>query len=195
MEVLRRKELERVVHEFAQAEPEPVARVAEVETPATVFVDALCPRCELPTRILVVINTELVTTLGGSEVRVKAKAKASSHTCWQQPLELEDSDQMSLSDIVGPTELVAVFRAGDAPKPEDVPGSRSKAERCGASAMAVDGDGEATEVVCGRVAGHDQLETEGASDHWAEGGYAWYMETRPVARDEEIVEGDEEAES
>jgi hypothetical protein len=199
MQVLRRKELERVIHDLASADPDPIATVAEVETPATVFVDALCPRCELPTRILVILGTELVTTVDGSEIKVKAKAKASSHTCFQLPLEPSDDEQMRLADLTGPTTTVAVFRAGTALQPADVDHARPVEERCGATAMWTDGDDEEQEIVCERLAGHDALLTEGQGDHWAEGGIAWYTETIPAVlspdapAEEAIDEGEDDA--
>lgn len=197
MEVLRRKELERVIEDFAKAEPDPVAEVAEVRTPGTVFVDAICPRCDLPTRILVRLDTELITTLSGSEIKVTAKAKKSAHKCHQLPLEVEDSDQMSLADLTGPTEPVLIL-SRDVPRPDDVSLETPEEDRCGASAEIDNPDLEPSREVltCERRIDHDQLITDGARDHWAEGGFGWHYEERPVtlspdAPDEERIDSEE----
>jgi hypothetical protein len=62
-------------------------RAAEVKTPADVYVDAICPECNLPTRILVQLTTVLETTReAGSTIKLKAKAKgktATSITSWR----------------------------------------------------------------------------------------------------------------
>lgn len=62
---------------------------AEVKTPAHVLVAAICPRCDLPTTILVTIHPELVVDEAGAEIRIKTKTKARSHRCGQQELPLE----------------------------------------------------------------------------------------------------------
>lgn len=64
---------------------------AEVRTPAEVFVDAICPECNLPTRILVALTTVLETTReAGSTIKLKAKAKGRTHVHNQLALEVDD---------------------------------------------------------------------------------------------------------
>lgn len=65
---------------------------AEVKTPAEVFVDAICPECNLPTRILVILSTVLETTReAGSTIKLKAKAKGRTHVHHQLALEVDDA--------------------------------------------------------------------------------------------------------
>jgi hypothetical protein len=188
MDVLRRKELERIVHEFAAADPEPLSTVAELETPGTVFLDAICPRCDIPTRILVTLHTELVVSEEGASIHAKAKSKASSHICGQLPLTPagdDDQEQMRLADLIGPTEPTLIL-VTEIPAPDDVSLATPEEETCGAEAelsLAVGEDPE--HVTCERRIDHEAL--EGGRNHWAEGGYAWHYEDRPVPRVEETV--------
>lgn len=65
---------------------------AEVKTPAEVFVDAICPECNLPTRILVILSTVLETTReAGSTIKLKAKAKGRTHVHHQLALEVDEA--------------------------------------------------------------------------------------------------------
>jgi hypothetical protein len=64
---------------------------AEVKTPADVYVDVICPECDLPTRILVQLTAVLETTReAGSSIKLKAKAKAKTHVHHQLSLEVDD---------------------------------------------------------------------------------------------------------
>jgi hypothetical protein len=64
---------------------------AEVKTPADVYVDVICPECDLPTRILVQLTAVLETTREtGSSIKLKAKAKAKTHVHHQLSLEVDD---------------------------------------------------------------------------------------------------------
>jgi hypothetical protein len=64
---------------------------AEVKTPADVYVDVICPECDLPTRILVQLTAVLETTReAGSTMKLKAKAKAKTHVHHQLSLEVDD---------------------------------------------------------------------------------------------------------
>lgn len=188
MEVLTRKTLEDVIHRIAEADPEPLATVAELRTPGRVFVDAFCPRCDLPTRILVEVGAEVVTSLDGSEIRVKTKAKAQSHTCGQlaiEPLGVSDDEQMTIGSLVGPTEPTLILRH-DMPRPDDVVLERPADERCGAEIeVPTDQDGLTELLLCERLIDHDTPENvtvlgEDAREHWAEGGFGWHFEERPV---------------
>lgn len=203
IQVLRRAELEQVIHDLAETEVEQAPSVAEVMTPGRVFTDAICPRCDIPTRILVLVSTELVVSDDGAKIQVKAKAKASAHTCGQLPLEPgeeEDPDsQMRLTDLIGPTEAVLVSRH-DFPRPDDATLDRPADERCSAEAVLPSDDPEVDEddVTCERLIDHEtEAPGEDAGWHWAEGGFAWRYEQRPVpaglTNEVSIVEDEEEA--
>jgi hypothetical protein len=71
---------------FGQAMPMPDDTAAEVRTPASVIVFAICPRCGLAQPIAMTIHPELLVSEDGSELRIKAKAKARTHICGQLPL-------------------------------------------------------------------------------------------------------------
>jgi len=95
---------------------------AEVRTPARIAVDAVCPRCGIPSTIGVEIHPELVVDDDGAELRVKAKAKARTHLCGQTRLdEAADSDQMSfeIGDIVGSPDASEVDFGEGAPADAD----------------------------------------------------------------------------
>jgi len=87
--------------------PTPSDVHAEVKTPATVTVAAICPRCNLPTTIIVGIEPELRVDRSGAEVHVKTKMKGRSHICGQPELPLGHSDdekaaleQTSFADLL-----------------------------------------------------------------------------------------------
>jgi hypothetical protein len=88
---------------FGTELPPPDESSAEVRTPATVLVSAECPRCFIPQTIAMTVGPELRVNADGSELRLRAKAKAVSHVCGQLPLPVADVDQGSfaLEDIVG----------------------------------------------------------------------------------------------
>lgn len=66
--------------------PPPSEQYAQVITPATITVAALCPECDLPNNIVVKLSPQLTVTNEGSELAVKAKTKARVHVCGQLPL-------------------------------------------------------------------------------------------------------------
>jgi hypothetical protein len=77
--------------------PPPLDTHAEVSTPATITVSAICPECDLPTKIVGKINPELKVTDDGAELGVKWKAKAVDHNHNQLPLE-EVGDQVTVDE-------------------------------------------------------------------------------------------------
>jgi hypothetical protein len=81
---------------------------AEVSTPATVLVAAYCPKCGVPATIPVLIDSELRVDSSGSEVRVKAKAKARLHVCGQLTLDAVADGQLAfeIEDIVNPEDAL-----------------------------------------------------------------------------------------
>lgn len=173
MQVVRRKELERIIADFAAADPEPLPTSSEVRTPARVFVDAVCPICAIPARVMVEIHAELVVDEDGRTIKAKASTKGSSHVCGQLPLEAgEDVDQMSLSDLAEPSLVLA----RDVSKPDDVSLETPEEERCGATAELPSedpSDPAPIELVCERKVDHDALGDDAGRDHWSEGGFAW----------------------
>lgn len=101
------KLLEAINAVFDLPVPTPSDRHAEVVTPATITVAAVCPRCDLPTTILLAISPELRVDDSGAEIHVKTKTKPRSHICGQQELPLghsddekEDLEQMSFLEAV-----------------------------------------------------------------------------------------------
>ena len=66
---------------------------AEVKTPADVFVDAICPECQLPTRIQIQLEAVLETSRFETNIKLKAKAKARTHVHNQLALEVDDGQE------------------------------------------------------------------------------------------------------
>lgn len=188
MQVVRRKELERVIGDLRKADVEPSPAETELRTPGIVFVDAVCPRCDIPARILVSLRAELVVSDEGATVGVKAKSKASSHVCGQMPLEVADPGEQLSLDVA--TEEIVVFR-DDVPRPDDAAPSLGLDERC-ATEIVRNVDGDETTLVCDRRLDHDATSDEDGRDHWAEGGYGWHFEVRPALRAVETPEEEED---
>lgn len=87
--------------------PIPSDQHAEIRTPATVVVAAICPRCDLPTTIIMYVHPQLVVDDDGAEIQVKTKTKARAHVCGQQELPLGHSvdekdalEQTSFADLL-----------------------------------------------------------------------------------------------
>ena len=80
--------------------PSPSDRHAEVRTPASVFVSAICPECGLPVEIVVNLSPALAVDNDGAELSVKAKSKARVHVHGQLSLPSENHDQLGLDDVV-----------------------------------------------------------------------------------------------
>ena len=59
---------------------------AEVQTPAEVLVWANCPRCSLPHAIRLFVTPVLTIDVSGSQLKLKATAKAAYHVCGQLSL-------------------------------------------------------------------------------------------------------------
>ena len=91
--------------------PAPSEHEVEVSTPATVHVAAVCPKCDIPNPITLLVSPELRVDDTGSELRIKARAKARLHVCGQLPLpeEAEAGDQQAfeLDDIVRPEDQLS----------------------------------------------------------------------------------------
>lgn len=95
--VLTRRDVdEAIAAVWSQAIPMPEETSAEVHTPASIVVWAVCPRCSLAQPIVVTIKPELLVSDEGSELRVKAKAKGRTHICGQLPLPVVADGQESL---------------------------------------------------------------------------------------------------
>jgi hypothetical protein len=104
-------------------DPDAGGDIAEVRTPASVVVWAICPRCSIAQAILVTIKPELLVSDEGSELRVKAKAKGRSHLCGQLPLPVAADGQESLGfdDEPAddePVDVIADDESEDVPEPE-----------------------------------------------------------------------------
>jgi hypothetical protein len=106
--VVTKKDLDAALSAIFDAPlPPPSETTAEVQTPATVVVTAECPRCFIPNEITMTVGPELRVSADGSELRLKAKAKAHTHICGQLPLEIggkttiADQADFALGDIIG----------------------------------------------------------------------------------------------
>lgn len=118
--VLTRRDVdEAIAAVWSQPIPMPEETAAEVHTPSSVLVWAICPRCSLAQAILVTIKPELLVSDEGSELRVKAKAKGRTHICGQLPLPVATADQESLGlDDEPPAEGEATDIVESEPEPE-----------------------------------------------------------------------------
>lgn len=104
--VLTRRDVdEAIAAVFSQPIPMPEDTTAEVHTPATVIVSAICPRCSISQLIVVTMKPELLVSDEGSEIRIKAKAKGRAHICGQLPLpvnaEADGQEALGLEDPDG----------------------------------------------------------------------------------------------
>ncbi len=119
--VVTRKDLDEAIEAaFGLPIPPPDERTAEVSTPAVVLVSAFCPRCSLPATIPVTIGPELRVDADGAEIRLKAKAKARSHTCGQLllPVALDGQTDFGLDDIVTSNDALTDAERADEPATE-----------------------------------------------------------------------------
>lgn len=91
--------------------PPPSEKFAEVQTPATITVSALCPECALPTEIVVKLSPQLTVTNDGAELSVKAKAKARVHVHNQLSLPEEADGQLGMDDVVIDDHRLRILRA------------------------------------------------------------------------------------
>lgn len=198
MDVLLRAELERIIHDVTEAEPEPAPNVSEVRAPGRVFVDTPCPSCGISTRIVMELHGELLVSDEGREIRVKGKSKASAHTCGQLPLpdpEDRPEDQLTLSNLVGPVEPVLIL-THDVERYADADLALPEDERCNAEVEIPDAEEESGTIVliCERSVDHDEADVPDPREHWAEGGLGWHYEDRPIpagiTNDPEAIEPD-----
>lgn len=97
---------EQVRDELEERLGPPSEKFAEVTTPATVNVSALCPECDLPVLIVVSLLPTLTVDDGGAELSVKAKSKARVHVHGQLSLPEEAEGQMTIEDMVGPVPTI-----------------------------------------------------------------------------------------
>lgn len=93
--------------------PTPSENHAEVVTPATITVAALCPRCDLPTTVLLSVHPQLVVDDDGAEIQIKTKTKARSHICNQQELPVGTSDDEKAA--LDQASFAALLDIGDKP--------------------------------------------------------------------------------
>jgi hypothetical protein len=82
--VITEKDLgETMLAVFEQPLPASDDHEAELQTPATITVAAVCPKCHLPARIVLMIGPELRVDPNGSTVRLVGKSKPAFHVCGQ----------------------------------------------------------------------------------------------------------------
>ncbi len=165
--VLTRKDLdEAIAAVFGVPVPAPDETWAEVRTPATVIVSAICPKCSVPTAISVHMHPELVVDDTGAEIRVKGKSKARAHVCGQLPLpetapaEADGQQAFDLDDLVGE-------RCGEpleGADPCSLPAGHEGGHLWGVEALEIASDDVATCRVCGCT---DEAACEGGCS-WVE---------------------------
>ena len=90
--------------------PTPSARYAEVITPATIAVSAVCPECDLPVSLTVKLTPQLTVDDDGAEIAIKAKASKVPHNHGQLTLPTEDG-QLGLDDVVVDDLRLRILRA------------------------------------------------------------------------------------
>ena len=79
----------------------PPDRFAEVSTPATITVSAICPECDLPVTLTVKLTPLLTVDDDGAEISVKAKASKMAHQHGQLSLpETADGEQVGMDELV-----------------------------------------------------------------------------------------------
>lgn len=111
---------------------------AQVQTPARVEVQALCPRCALPSNVSLEVTSELVVNVDGATLRPKVKATKVSHLCGQMPLPegaAAGQQGFDLGDITGRSAVCPECQ-GEGRVP-DLDGEEGETKVC----LACDGEG------------------------------------------------------
>ena len=97
-----------IITTFDERLPAPSNKTAEIITPGTVFVAALCPECHVPQQIPMTVDVKLEIEGSVRTLHLKGKSKASTHRCGQLPLPaagpegVAGQESFGLDDIVGP---------------------------------------------------------------------------------------------
>jgi hypothetical protein len=119
---------------------------AEVTTPGSVTVHALCPECKEPAKIVVLLNARLTVEDGVMKLAVKGKSKDLTHLHGQMPL-TEAPGQTTVDEAVGSIDdlciriLRAVADVSDAHANEIDPGPPSSLDAIAAHLeLATEGD-------------------------------------------------------
>lgn len=108
--------------------PPPSDRSAEVATPATILVSAICPRCGLGGEIAMSVGAQLVVQTGKSELGLKAKASTRAHSCGQLLLPRDVVEgQVAVDEAIAEAEAILTdaatdTAAADEPQGEDAEG-------------------------------------------------------------------------
>lgn len=102
--------------------PPPSDKHAEVTTPATIVVHAICPECGISAKTVVYLSSRLVVETGTGELNVKAASKARTHVHGQRELDEPVPDQVTIDDVLAgqpddaPTEDVPTETTDQAPE-------------------------------------------------------------------------------
>lgn len=92
----------------------PSNRFAEVSTPATITVSAICPECDLPVTLTVKLTPLLTVDDDGAEISIKAKAAKMAHQHGQLSLDgAAAGDQLAFDDVVIDDLRLRILRAID----------------------------------------------------------------------------------
>lgn len=119
--VITRKQVDEA---FALFEPIPPSQhVAEVVTPSTILVDALCPSCGLPVSASIQLHSRLTVESGHRQVTVKGKTTPVGHVCGQTvlpvgPDEVGTEPAFDIEDITGGVQEDTEADADEAPAPD-----------------------------------------------------------------------------
>lgn len=142
-------------------------QTAEVKTPATIRVSAVCPRCDVVSTVTMTVRPELVIDDETSQIKLKAKAKPRTHVCGQLELPEPAQATLNLGVIEGGAPTKARYLSADEQALALVPSEPYPI--CGVTAVGVrvewtDDEGLANvdylDVVCGLVSAHDEVDAE-----------------------------------
>lgn len=92
----------------------PPETFAEVKTPATIALTAICPECDLPVTLTVKLNTKLTVDDAGAEISIKAKASKMPHQHGQLSLDgagTEVDGQVTMEDLELEDHRLRILRA------------------------------------------------------------------------------------
>jgi hypothetical protein len=94
--------------------PPPPDTHAEVTTPATIALSAICPECDLPVSLTVKLTTKLTVDDSGAEIAIKAKASKMPHKHGQLSLDgavAEADGQVTMDDLEIEDHRLRILRA------------------------------------------------------------------------------------
>lgn len=108
---------------FREPLPPASTLTAEVQTPATLYVDLVCPLCGIAQSAIVELRAVLTVEGASRELKAKAASKGRAHTCGQTRISDVTPDQTTLDDVTEePGPEVQDAEGGDAEDgPDELP--------------------------------------------------------------------------